>query len=133
MTKPTLRSQPALRVAAAMLLCGAGLLASPGRSAAEGDASTQTSTSANTSDVAVDQPETFAPVDDAPVRRRPKYRGPRPRNPAVLVNTCDTYPCGSWPSYYDMPPPIRPRAFYGYEPHRSGWPGYRHGWNRWDW
>ena len=127
MTRATLRTPPALRFAAVMLLCGAGLLASPGRSVAQSD------TSANTSDSAVDRPETYSPSEDATVRRRHRAKRPRPRNPAVLVNTCDTYPCGYWPSYYDMPPPIRPRAFYGYEPHRSGWPGYRHGWNRWDW
>jgi hypothetical protein len=31
----------------------------------------------------------------------------------------------SYPSYYDTPPELRPRAFYGYEPHKQGdW--YRH-------
>jgi hypothetical protein len=30
-----------------------------------------------------------------------------------------------YPSYYDTPPELRPRAFYGYEPHKQGdW--YRH-------
>jgi hypothetical protein len=30
-----------------------------------------------------------------------------------------------YPSYYDTPPELRPRVFYGYEPHKQGdW--YRH-------
>ena len=30
-----------------------------------------------------------------------------------------------YPSYYDTPPELRPRIFYGYEPHKQGdW--YRH-------
>jgi hypothetical protein len=30
-----------------------------------------------------------------------------------------------YPSYYDTPPELRPRTFYGYEPHKQGdW--YRH-------
>ena len=35
---------------------------------------------------------------------------------------CDRYRerCWAYPSYYDTPPHLRPRVFYGYEPHRHG-------------
>jgi hypothetical protein len=84
---------------------------------------------------AADPRDTAQTADFDPVPKRHRVRYPRkgPPNYGVLSNTCDHFPCGSWPSYYDMPPPIRPRVFYGYEPHRLGWPGDRRGWYRWDW
>ncbi len=57
-----------------------------------------------------------------------------------IAYECGRYRCWWWPSYYDTPEPLRPRVFYGYEPHRHGdwfeylygrgWSGYRNGWGR---
>jgi hypothetical protein len=124
------------------LLGGVGLWAAEGVAAPQSDSATapkDDSPTADVRDVVADPRDTAEPPEFVPAPRHYKsryaggYPSKGPRNRGVLRNTCDSYPCGYWPSYYDMPPPIRPRVFYGYEPHRNGWPGYRHGWYRWDW
>jgi hypothetical protein len=57
-----------------------------------------------------------------------------------VVSECNRHRCWLWPSYYDTPDHLRPRVFYGYEPHRHGdwyenlfgrgWGPYRKEWIR---
>ena len=64
-----------------------------------------------------------------------------PTNALTVAYDCGRYRCWWWPSYYDTPEPLRPRVFYGYEPHRHGnWFEYLYGrdrlrypkrWTRW--
>lgn len=64
-----------------------------------------------------------------------------PANLQTIADDCGRYRCWWWPSYYDTPPHLRPRVFYGYAPHRHGdWFWYLYGhdrsglrkdWTRW--
>jgi len=46
----------------------------------------------------------------------------------TVANECRRYPCWGWSAYYDTPPHLRPRVFYGYAPHRDGdWFRYFYG------
>jgi hypothetical protein len=56
-----------------------------------------------------------------------------------VASPCARDRCMKRPSYYDTPPELRPRVFYGYAPHRQGdwyeyykgWFGYRKRWSGW--
>jgi len=58
-------------------------------------------------------------------------------NVQTVADDCSRYRCWwGWPSYYDTPPHLRPRVFYGYAPHRDGdWFWYLYGRDRYrkDW
>src|SRR5262249_47693597 len=46
----------------------------------------------------------------------------------TVAYECRRYPCWGWSAYYDTPPHLRPRVFYGYAPHRDGdWFRYFYG------
>src|SRR5713226_4206948 len=54
-----------------------------------------------------------------------------PPNVRTVADDCGRSRCWWWPSYYDTPAHLRPRVFYGYEPHRHGdWFEYLYGRDR---